>query len=151
MWHHATICHILTAAMRFLAFLLLFVSGIAPAAPSISGGGENVGAAYVALDPFVVNLKDGTRVRFMQVKMQVMASNPTVQEAVTLHMPAVRDRLIMLFAHQDAAALRTLQGREGLRQEALTAVQGVVSEVTTTTPKQKAAIEAVYFTDFVIQ
>ncbi|MGE0080594.1 MAG: flagellar basal body-associated protein FliL [Thiohalomonadaceae bacterium] len=136
--------------MRRLAFLLLFASTLVQAVPSVSGGSENAGPAYLALEPFVVNLKDGPRVRFMQVKMQVMASDPKVQEAVTLHMPAVRDRLIMLFAHQDAAALRTLEGREVLRQEALAAVQAVVAEVITTTG-EPAAVEAVYFTDFVIQ
>ncbi len=136
--------------MRLIAIIpLLFAAGLLHAAHGTAVAAEQGGDAYLALDPFVVNLTDGRRVRFMQVKMQVMA-DPKVQQALEAHMPAVRDQLIMLFAHQDAATLRNPDGREALRQEALAAVQTVVSQVTKSTG-DPATVHAVYFTDFVIQ
>jgi len=137
--------------MRLITLLpLLLAAGLAPAsghaASASTGGNPN----YMALEPLVVNLAEGRRVRFMQVKMQLMAKDPKVQEAIELHMPMVRDRLIMLFAHRDAATLRSPEGREALRQEALVAVQTVVSEVTVST-SLLPAVEGLYFTDFVIQ
>jgi flagellar FliL protein len=130
--------------------LLLAVS-LAPAAGSAASPSRSSGSdGYLGLEPIVVNVADGRRVRFMQVKMQLMAKDPKVQEAIEIHMPVVRDRLIMLLAHQDAVALRRLEGREALRQEALLAVQSVVSEVTVSYGSP-AEVEGVYFTDFVIQ
>lgn len=143
----------MNTSMRRLAFLLMFAATLAQAAPSVSGGSggsRGAGPGYLALEPFVVNLKEGSRVRFMQIKMQILVPHAKVQEAITSHMPAFRDRLIMLFAHQDADVLRTPEGREALRVEALAVLRDVVAEVVTF-GAEVPGVEAVYFTDFVIQ
>lgn len=124
-------------------------------AATASGGGEKMGVngAYLGMEPFVVNIAQGSRLRVMQLKVQVMSSRPQVLDIITAHMPAVRDELIMLFAHQDAAAIATAEGKEALRQQALAALQQVMGRVVNGAGAQTAAmgVEGLYFTDFIIQ
>lgn len=116
-----------------------------------AGGGEEsaaVASSYFELDPpFVVNVQDGGRMRFMQVKVQLRTGGPEVNEAVEAHMPAVRHAMIMLLAHQEASAIRKPAGREQVRQQAAQAIQSVLAQ----NAGQLNGVEAVYFTDFVIQ
>ena len=128
-----------------LALLLVF-----PVAATAVSGNAGEGP-YLALDPFVVNIQDGSRLRFMQVKVQLMSGNSQIHQAIKMHMPAVRDALVMLLSHQNVEGLGSLEGREALRAQALTAAQSVVTQFTGVAPTAGAAIEAVYFTDFVIQ
>ena len=103
---------------------------------------------YYALEPaFVVNLKEGGRARFMQITVQLMTRDEKVIQAVEHHQPPIRDAMIMLLTHQDSETMRSVPGREQVRQQALTEVRDVVAEVAGI----KQGIEAVYFTDFVIQ
>lgn len=105
-------------------------------------------AIYYAIDPpFVVNLEEGRRTHFMQVKVQLMSREEAVIRAVEENQPPVRDALIMLLAHQSGETMRSVQGREQIRQQALADLQKVMTEVAGI----KKGLEAVYFTDFVIQ
>lgn len=122
-------------------------------------GAARAEGPYLELEKFVVNVRDKSRMRFMQVKVQVLASDPVIRGAVETHMPAVRDTLVMLLSEQNAASMRSAAGREEVREAALTAVQQVMGEFISggadgtgedaETPSH--GIEALYFTDFVIQ
>ena len=104
---------------------------------------------YFAMAPaFVVNLNDGGRkTHFMQISVQLMSYSKEVIETVEANQPPLRDAMIMLLAHQTGETMRSVQGREKVRQEALVDVRKVMQEVAGV----KKGIEAVYFTDFVIQ
>lgn len=105
-------------------------------------------AIYYALEPaFVVNLQEGRRTHFMQVKVQLMTREENVVQAVEENQPPMRDAMIMLLAHQTGETMRSVQGREQVRQQALAELRRVLAEVAGI----KDGIEAVYFTDFVIQ
>lgn len=106
-------------------------------------------ALYFALEPsFVVNVNgDGRRTHFMQIKVQVMSRDPGVIAKIEANQPPLRDAMIMLLAHQTGETMRSVQGREEVRQQALKDVQKVMARVAGV----KKGIEAVYFTDFVIQ
>lgn len=105
-------------------------------------------AIYYALEPaFVVNLQGGRRIHFMQVKVQLMTRDDNVVKAAEENQPPIRDAIIMLLAHQSGETMRSVQGREQVRQQAMAEVQKVLAEVAGI----KEGIEAVYFTDFVIQ
>jgi flagellar FliL protein len=106
-------------------------------------------AIYLPLEPsFVVNLQsDARRVHFMQIAVQVMTHNGKVVSAIENNMPPVRDAMIMLLAHQDARTMSDAAGRETVRQAAQSTLQGVLSEIAGI----EQGIEAVYFTDFVVQ
>lgn len=132
--------------MRLLSFILiaLFLSFPALLSANSEGGGVS---PYVPLDPaFVVNLKDPNRIRFLQIKSQVKLNNAEESELLLHHMALIRHTLLMLFSEQDVKSIRTLEGKEALRQESLTALQAVLEEETGDT-----LVEQIYFTDFVIQ
>jgi flagellar FliL protein len=75
-----------------------------------------------------------------------MARDDDVIEAVKLHMPAIRDRVIILLSSKDEASLLDTNGKEQLREEVLAATQDVLKE-----NNGDAGVEAVYFTNFVMQ
>lgn len=104
-------------------------------------------AAYLALDPaFVVNLEDPEVPHYLQVDMQVMSRDPVALETVRVHLPRVRNSLLMLFAQQKTSELASREGKEQLRIAALAEVQKVMQEET-----GQPVVEAVYFTSFVMQ
>jgi flagellar FliL protein len=104
-------------------------------------------AKYLALDPaLVVNLAGADSSRYLQVSIEVMTRNEAALGDLKLHMPAIRNNLLMLFGQQTADGLAGRDGREALRQLALTEVQKVMREET-----GNDAIEALYFTSFVTQ
>lgn len=109
--------------------------------------GKKGAATYFALSPaFVVNLNDSEVSRFLQVDMEVMTRDPAVVEAVKLHMPQIRNSLLMLLGQQKMHELDTREGKEALQKQVLEAIQTIL-----TTETSKPGVEAVYFTSFVMQ
>lgn len=104
-------------------------------------------ASYLALDPaFVVNLESGEEAHYLQVDVQLMARDAHALEAAKVHVPMMRNALLMLFGQQKPADLSTRAGKEKLQQTALAEVQKVLKAET-----GKPVVEAVYFTSFVMQ
>ncbi len=102
---------------------------------------------YYPLDPpLVVNFEQGSRARYLQITLEVMAREKQVIEDLKVHMPVVRNNLNLLFSSQDYTQISTREGKEQLRNEALLEVQKVMEEHT-----GKPGVEAVYFTSFVMQ
>jgi flagellar protein FliL len=105
-------------------------------------------ALYVALDPpFVVNFEAEQLVRFLQVTVQVMSRDPATIELIKTNDPVVRNDLLLLLGNQEYAVISSREGKEQLRLSALDAVRKVV----TSAGGKAEAVEAVYFTSFVMQ
>ena len=102
---------------------------------------------YQGLDPdFVVAFQNPKTVRFIKLSVEVMARDADIIEGVRLHMPAIRDRVIMLLSGKSEADLLDMDGKERLREELLAAIQEVLVKNT-----GAPGIEAIYFTNFVMQ
>jgi flagellar protein FliL len=103
---------------------------------------------YIALDPpFVVNFEAEQLVRFLQVTVQVMSRDPATVELVKANDPVVRNDLLLLLGNQHYETISTRDGKEKLREQALTTVRTVV----TNAGGKAEQVEAVYFTSFVMQ
>lgn len=133
--------------------LALFFVGGEPADAESAGAAAEVEPSdqgeplYYALDPaFVVAFNSPTVARFLQVSVEVMTREDAVIESIKYHMPAIRDRIVMLFSSQKSEVLETMEGKEQLRSEILAGVQGILREHT-----GSPGVEAVYFTSFVMQ
>ncbi|MDJ0927117.1 MAG: flagellar basal body-associated FliL family protein [Gammaproteobacteria bacterium] len=101
---------------------------------------------YLALDPaLVVSFEDQNAIRFLQVTVEVMAREEAAIEAVTTHTPVIRNNLLMLMGGKTLTDLTSRDGKEQLRQDALTEVQAILSKF------GDATIEDLYFTSFVVQ
>lgn len=128
----------------------LFISGGDQSAEEAGEEVEEVVEApkepiYLEMEKLLVNLEHGGRTRYVQAEMQMMSYQQEVIDQATRDMPAIRNRMIMLFSAQDFEALKTLEGKEALRGEITTAINKVLDR----TPPD--AVEAVYFESFVLQ
>jgi flagellar FliL protein len=104
-------------------------------------------AIYYPMQPvFVVNFESQGRQRFLQVEVNLLLREQDVIPVLELHMPAIRNSLVMLFSGQVYEDLRTADGKEKLRQEALLGVQSVLQK-----EMGKPGVEQILFTNFVMQ
>jgi len=133
--------------MKVLLSIIIVLCVLLPGFSQASSGGGGGSSPYVALEPpFVVNLKASDRIRFLQIKSQVKLNSADSAPVLMHHMAMIRHTLLMLFSEQDEKNIRTLVGKEALREESLTALQEVLEEET-----GDSLVEQIYFTDFVIQ
>jgi flagellar FliL protein len=104
-------------------------------------------AIYEELSPaFVVNFNYQGRPRYMQVSVALMTRDQAALDALKVHMPVLRNRLVMLFSGQDFASLITPVGKEMLRQQATASVQELAEKET-----GNITVEQVLFTNLVLQ
>jgi len=104
-------------------------------------------ALYLPLDPaFVVNLRDGDSLRYLQVGITLMAHDSKALDAVKEADPVIRDALLSLFSSENYTTMIDPAGRTQLQAKALATVQKIVQE-----RLGRPGIEALYFTSFVIQ
>jgi len=102
---------------------------------------------YVPLHPaFVVNFENQEQVAFLQVDIQIMTYDPSVEQALKAHMPAVRNELLLLLGGKQYHEINTREGKRALSQEAIEAMTRVLKDV-----GEPSSIEALYFTSFVMQ
>ena len=101
---------------------------------------------YPLKPPLLVNYQARGRQRFLQAEVTVMARDDEVIEAVEIHMPMIRNSLIMLFSGQNYEDLQTDEGRELLRQSALMELQAIMEREI-----GKPGVEKVLFTNLVMQ
>jgi len=95
---------------------------------------------------FVANFNQNGRQRYMQVSITMQGRNQADLDALKVHMPVIRNNLVMLFSGQDFATLATPVGQEMLRQKATASVQEVAQK-----ELGKVVIEQLLFTNFVLQ
>lgn len=125
-------------------------------------------AIYYPLKPnFTVNFDVNGRQRFLQTELTLMYRDPDVVKTLELHMPAVRNGLVMLLSSQIFDELQTVEGKEKLRAAALKTVQEIIAKEESATAekgkekddkkdkdkekKPQPNIEQVLFTQFVMQ
>ena len=105
-------------------------------------------AQYLALEPpFVVNLNGTTgSAQYLQVEIQLMTRDPVALADLERHAPAIRARLLMLLAQQDAQGIADRSGKEKLQAQALAEVRKLMRVET-----GKPGVEELLFTSFVTQ
>lgn len=141
-----------------IALLLLAVIGLGVF--MLMGNGEADPAAdessakqppiyYSIDDPFIVNFSEQSdgQVRYMQVKMKVMARSQAVIDNVKVHLPAIQHELLMLLYSQKYDDLQTSEGSQALQQACLETINRILKSETSLEDE----LEAVYFTSFIMQ
>lgn len=102
---------------------------------------------YVDLKPkFDVNFGANSRPKYMVLEMSASSLDQAAIDALEQHMPVIRNSLLMLFGSQDASTLQTTEGKEALREKALTVVQDIMQE-----RFGSKGIDDVFFTRLVMQ
>ena len=104
-------------------------------------------AYYIVLpEPFIFNVSGKERDRVVQIKVQLMVRGKQNEALANKHVPLVESVLLQTFAAATVEQLRQPQGRQQLRQQALTTVQATMNKMT-----NMPVVERVLFTGFVMQ
>lgn len=98
--------------------------------------------AIYPLEPFIVNIHDGTELRYLKVKLEFEISSPTAKEEIDPFQAPLRDAILVLLSGKNLEDITGTDGKNKLRGE-------VMATVTKVVPPGK--INRVYFTDFVVQ
>ncbi|MEB0045430.1 MULTISPECIES: flagellar basal body-associated protein FliL [unclassified Pseudomonas] len=118
-----------------------------PAAAAETAPAGKQAAVFEPMAPaFVANFNQNGRQRYLQVSITLQGRNQADMDALKVHMPVIRNNLVMLFSGQDFATLATPVGQEMLRQKATASVQEVAQK-----ELGKVVIEQLLFTNFVLQ
>ena len=109
-------------------------------------GGPGKAAVYYAIDPpLVVNFEDGSVVRFLQITMEVMAHDQKTIDTVQKNIPLIRNNLLLLMSNRNYQSMMSREGKEKLRQEALTEIRAVQKK------QGSPDVDDLLFTSFVVQ
>lgn len=134
--------------------LTVFFLGGTPTAPADGGDAMVVtdldkqkNAIYEQFHPAItVNILEDGKPRFLQLELVVVGYDIADIDALRLHMPAVRNAVLIATSEQDAMALRQPGGQQKLQTVLLGVVQEKMKEL-----YGKVAVEDAYFTKFIIQ
>lgn len=140
---------------------------LAPPAPPAGEAAEEEKHAESALAPaiyyemtpnFTINFNVNGRQRYLQAAMTLLYRDPLLEELLKLHMPAIRNGLVMLLSSKNFEELQTAEGKEILREEALEIIrsqlekeQDAISAKGDSENVPKGNVEQVLFTNFVMQ
>jgi flagellar FliL protein len=101
---------------------------------------------YITVGKLLAAVEHNGSTRYIQAEVDLVGYEKSVMDDAQHNVPALRNRLLLLFASQNFDDVRTIAGRERLRVESLKAVNDVLE----LGPKGDR-VEDVYFTAFVIQ
>jgi len=135
-----------------LGLVVLLAGGGAGAWFMMKGGagGETADAppskppVYMPLETFTVNLDGGEH--YLQTDITLQVSDAAQADAIKLHMPRVRSRLLALLSSKNAEALATTEDKKNLATE----IKAQVTQPFYAKGKPQQ-VEDVLFTSFVIQ
>ena len=99
---------------------------------------------FLALETFTVNLQGGEQ--FLQTDITLQVADQAQVDALKLHMPRIRSRLLTLLSSQHPEELTTAEAKEKLAHD----IQAQVAQPLDAKGKPQQ-IEDVLFTSFVIQ
>ena len=103
---------------------------------------------FARLDTFTVNLqKTDAEDHYLQIEIQLKVAEETVNEALKLRNPEIRNALLLLMSSKTQADLVTIEGKQKLATE----IAEHINKIIRATDPKKNGVLGVYFTSFVIQ
>jgi flagellar FliL protein len=82
---------------------------------------------FISLETFTVNLQLEENPQFLQVGLSLKVKDAEVIEALKLYMPEVRNRILLLLSSRKASALLTVEGKQKLSVDIVTAINAVLA------------------------
>ncbi len=77
----------------------------------------------------VLNLGGKRKLTFLQISADVLVGDSDAEEAVKIHVPAIRHTLIMLLSEQDAANIKSPGKREEIRRQATSQIRQLIADL----------------------
>jgi flagellar FliL protein len=102
---------------------------------------------FVSLEPFTVNLQhEDSSAQYLQVGLSLKVNDAAFVDAIKLHMPEIRNRVLLLLSGKKASEISTPDGKKTLSTEL---TREIVQPLAGSVPAQ--GLDSVLFTSFVIQ
>lgn len=102
---------------------------------------------FVSLEPFTVNLQhEDASPQYLQVGLALKVTDVATVDAIKLHMPEIRNRVLLLLSSKKASDISSLGGKQSLSTEL---TREIVQPLAGRAPAQ--GLDSVLFTSFVIQ
>lgn len=114
-------------------------------------GEKEAPPAYVALDPFTVNLVAETGDQFLQLIISVEVAELSVGDRLKMYMPKLRNNVTLLLSTKKASELITKEGKEKLAEEIRDQMNEIVEIPAVKGKPAQDAVKEVLFTSFIIQ
>jgi flagellar FliL protein len=140
---------ILILALAGVAAVMLFGSEDNPAVENEAAVIVKQTPIYYSLEkPLIVNFNEQSNgsVRYLSIKLKVMARDQQVIDAFKLNEPAIQHELLMLLLGQKYDELNLPEGIKTLQQQTLITINEVLKAEKTT-----GKLESVYFTSLLMQ
>ncbi len=119
---------------------------VLPLALVAAEGGEGSESRHIGkiipLDSFVVNISDRERDRYLKLKTELELSMPELSDELDQRMPQIRDLIISLLGSKSFEEVRTIEGKNFLREEILLRINSLLVS---------GKVKRVFFTEFVVQ
>lgn len=109
--------------------------------------GAHAAPTYVSLDRFTVNLVPETGDQYLQVEVSVELEDLAAGEKLKLHMPKLRNQVMLLLSSKKASELNSKEGKEQLAKD----MSDQMNQVLEPGGKGKGPVKEVLFTSFIIQ
>ena len=119
---------------KCLLSLLLSCSLVCSSAFASGGGGgqaaQPAGIGYYTLEPeFISNyLTQGPILGYVRVKVDLMVDNAADIELLKKHAPLLRDAIMTILSSQTREQIRSLEGREAMRQACKQQVEALLTK-----------------------
>lgn len=112
--------------------------------------------AFIALDPFTVNLVPENGDQYLQIALSLEIEDPTIEPTIKTAVPKLRNDITLLLSSKKASQLLTKEGKEALAEELKKAVNEVLEPPKRNKKGEKAQsdeepVKDVLFTSFIIQ
>jgi len=102
---------------------------------------------FVTLEPFTVNLQhEEASPQYLQVGLALKVTEPAFADAIKLHMPEIRNRVLLLLSGKKASEISTSEGKKTLSTEL---TREISQPLAGSIPPQ--GLDSVLFTSFVVQ
>ena len=120
----------------------------AAAAESESVVAKGADAIYQGIHPpLLINFVDERgKARFLQISLELLTRDEDVVEAIKTHTPVIRNNLILLYGDIGYADVSSQAGKRRMLELALQEINDILEE-----QMGKRGVEAVYFTNLVVQ
>jgi flagellar FliL protein len=112
----------------------------------IQDGTASKPPVFVSLETFTVNLQSEHSDQHLQTNLTLKIGDARTLDLIKLHMPEVRNRILLLLSNKESSNLTDIAGKKKLAAELLAEINQPFSEGST-----GQIVESVLFTSFVIQ
>ena len=94
------------------------------------------------MDPFIVNLSDSERMRYLKLKVEIESAEANSNEEYEKRLPQLRDTVLAILTSKTSREIMDSEGKTKLRNEIASGLNRLLTTF---------QIKTVYFAEFVIQ